>query len=117
MSDGSAQAHVYLLYTKNMMCRLRKSLYGIKQAPPAWFDKFRKAILQAKFSQSPNDHSLFIGRTPRGCTILLVYVDDISINGNDDLGICELKTYPYAYICNERLGAVDIFLGIGDSTY
>lgn len=56
-------------------------------------DKFRVAILRAKFLQSFNDYSLFIRRTSRICNILLDYVDDIIISGNDTLGIEELKRY------------------------
>ena len=67
------------------VCKLKKSLYGHKQAPRAWFEKFRFAILQAHFYQSPNDGSLFIRRTSRGCTILLLYVNDIIIGGNERL--------------------------------
>lgn len=31
------------------ICRLRKSLYGLKEAPRAWFDKFKEAILRVEF--------------------------------------------------------------------
>lgn len=60
-------------------CHLRKFLYCRKQAPHAWFDKFRGSILQAQFYKSPNDSSLFIPQTPRGCTLLLLFVDDMII--------------------------------------
>lgn len=69
----------------NHDCWLHKSLYGLKQAPHAWFDKFRGAILQAGFYQSPNDPSMFVRRTANGCTIVLIYVDMI-ISGNYNSG-------------------------------
>lgn len=74
----------------HMVYKLHKSLYGLKQAPRAWFEKFRHAILTAQFYQSHSDHSihsLFIRRTSNGCTILLLYVDDIIISGDDVIGI------------------------------
>ena len=74
-----------------MVCRLKKSLYGLKQAPWAWFRKFRQAIVKMGFHQSDNDDSLFIKRSSKGCTILLIHVDDIIICGNNDDGICALK--------------------------
>lgn len=55
------------------------------------FDKFRGAIFTAQFYQSLNDSSLFIWRTSYGCTILLFYVDDMIISGNDTIRIKELK--------------------------
>lgn len=54
------------------VCLLKKSLYVLKEAPRAWFDKFRTAILRANFSQSPNDSYVFIRRTPRGCPMLMI---------------------------------------------
>lgn len=95
-----------------MVCRRKKSLYCLKQGPHASFENFRKVILQAKLSQSPNDHSLFIRRTPRRCTILLVYVDDNIISGNDDLGIRELKTYLMHKFAMKDLAQLTYYLGL-----
>lgn len=64
-------------FSKDSISRLRRSLYDLKQAPQAWFEKFCEALLQLDFSQSPYDHSLFLHRTTKAITILLVYVDDI----------------------------------------
>lgn len=85
---------------------------GLKQAPRAWFDKFRHAILSANFYQSPNDSSLFIPRTARGCTILLLYVDDMILSGNDAIGIKELKTHLMRTFKMKDLGPQTYFLGL-----
>ena len=61
-------------FPPKMVCHLKKSLYGLKQA-----------ILKAQFHQSYNDHSLFFRRISKDCTILLLYVDDIIISRNDAL--------------------------------
>ena len=38
---------------------LRKSLYGLKQSPHAWFDKFSKVIEKFGMQKSKSDHSIF----------------------------------------------------------
>ena len=67
----------------NKVCRIRKTLYGLKQAPRAWFAKFSSIILRFGFQSSPRDHALFIRKTTRGCTLLLLYVDDMIIIRDD----------------------------------
>lgn len=54
------------------MCRLRK-VYGLKQSPRAWFDKFNTAIAQFSLQRSVSDHSVFVCRSSFG-TFIFVYV-------------------------------------------
>ena len=63
--------------------RLRQALYGLKQAPRAWFAKFRSTISQYGFSGSSFDTTLFLRRSGHGITILLLYVDDMIVTGDD----------------------------------
>lgn len=60
----------------------------------------------------PNDSSLFIRRTCRGCTILLLYVDDMIISGNDEIGITELKNHLLSTFKMKDLGHLTYFLGL-----
>jgi hypothetical protein len=69
------------------VCRLRRALYGLKQAPRAWFAKFNSTISQYGFSASSYDSALFFRRSDHGITILLLYVDDMIITGDDVQGI------------------------------
>ncbi|RVX14302.1 Retrovirus-related Pol polyprotein from transposon TNT 1-94 [Vitis vinifera] len=45
---------------KNQVCKLQKSLYGLKQSPRAWFDRFTKAVLKLGYKQGQADHTLFV---------------------------------------------------------
>ncbi|KAK3036084.1 hypothetical protein RJ639_029837 [Escallonia herrerae] len=62
-----------------------------QQAPRTWFERFRNIILDAGYTQSTHDYSLFTHHTSLGVTLLLLHVDDILITGNDVEGIGELK--------------------------
>ena len=57
--------------------RLRKSLYGLKQSPCAWFDKFSEVIEKFGMQKSKLDHSVFYKNFQAGIMLLVVYVDDI----------------------------------------
>jgi hypothetical protein len=78
---------------EKVVCRLHKSLYGLKQAPRNWFAKFSEAIKTAGFSQSHLDHSLFVQEKGSTLTIVLIYVDDIIITGNNDSAIQNIKLF------------------------
>ncbi|KAL6351662.1 hypothetical protein AAG906_041016 [Vitis piasezkii] len=79
---------------KNQVCKLQKSLYGLKQSPRAWFDRFTKAVLKLGYKQGQADHTLFVKKSHAGkMAILIVYVDDIILSGNDMEELQNLKKY------------------------
>lgn len=54
------------------VCRPKKSLYGLKQSPRAWFEKFSKSIKNQGYKQGGSDHMMFVNHTSGGkMTILL----------------------------------------------
>ena len=73
------------------VCHLKKSLYGLKQSPQAWFDRFTQAIQQHDYKQVQTDHTLFHKTIGKKITILIVYVDDIIVTGNDEVEIGRIK--------------------------
>lgn len=66
---------------KGVVAKLRRSLYGLKQAPRAWFDKFQDTLIHLDFHPSSYNPSTFLHHAFTGITVLVVYVDDIIING------------------------------------
>ena len=73
------------------VCKLKKSLYGLKQSPRASFKRFTHAMLKWEFKQSQGDHTLFIKHySQRKIAALIVYVDDIVVTGDDFEAIVQL---------------------------
>lgn len=62
---------------KDLVCKLNKALYRLKQAHKAWYDKLTQAPLLFGFTHSKCDHSLFIYFKQGIIIYSLVYVDDI----------------------------------------
>ena len=62
------------------VCKLKKSLYGLKQSPRAWFDRFAKVIKNPGYQQGQSDHTMLFKQSNDGrMTILIVYVDALEI--------------------------------------
>jgi hypothetical protein len=91
--NGDLEEEVYmqpppgLSHPPNKVCRLRRALYELKQAPRAWFAKFSTTVSHLGYSISSYDSALFLHRTNRGTILLLLYVDDMIITGDDLTGI------------------------------
>ena len=92
--------------------QLRRALYRLKQAPQAWFAKFSSTISQHGFSSSYFDTTLFLRRSGHGITILLLYVNDMIIIGDDMQGIQDLKHFLGRQIEMKDLGPLNYFLGL-----
>jgi hypothetical protein len=100
----------------HLVCRLHKSLYGLKQASRQWFAKFSEAMHSAGFIQSRADYSLFTRKQGMSFTVLLIYVDDILITGNDLVNIAATKQFLHKHFHIKDLGDLKYFLGIEVST-
>ena len=72
-----------LASSTNKVFKLHKSLYGLKQASRQWFSKLSTALISLGYSYSSADHSFFTKSHDSSFTVLLVYVDDIVLAGND----------------------------------
>nr|KYP46604.1 hypothetical protein KK1_031769 [Cajanus cajan] len=94
------------------VCKLRKSLYGLKQASRKWYERLSKLLLCLGFVQAQGDHTLFTHSTPDSFLALLVYVDDIVLVGNSLSRIDHLKQILNSHFGIKNLGLLKKFLGI-----
>ena len=90
----------------------RHALFGLKQAPRAWFAKFSSVVAQQGFTPSPYDSALFICHTSTGITLILLYVDDIIIVGDDTTDIHDLQKFLSQHFEMKDLGTLSYFLGL-----
>jgi ATP-binding cassette subfamily B (MDR/TAP) protein 1 len=74
------------------VCRLKKSLYGLNQAPRQWYKKFESFMTNLGYRKAQPDYCVFTKRYAEGdFIILLLYVDDMLIVGNGTKRIALLK--------------------------
>lgn len=71
----------------NHACRLVKAIYGLKQASRAWFDKLMITLISWGFANTKSDSSLFFLKLDKLILLVVVYVDDILVTGNNNEAI------------------------------
>ena len=93
----------------NQVCRLKKSLYGLKQASRQWYSKLANCLHDVGFTQSSSDYSLFTRKTTSNFMALLVYVDDIILAGDDAEQISTVKEFLDRNFKIKDLGRLSFF--------
>ena len=99
-------------HSGSQVCRLHRALYGLKQAPQAWFKKFSSIVVQQGFTLSPHDTAQFVQRSSAGITLILLYVDDMIITGDDFASIRSFQHFLSQHFEMKDLGTLSYFLGL-----
>lgn len=98
----------------HLVCKLHKALYGMKQAPKAWFDKLHKVLIMLGFASLKFDqfNHFFLKTTADHIIYILIYVDDILVTGSDSRLISQLIGRLNAEFALKDPVKIDYFLGI-----
>lgn len=96
----------------NLVCKLKKSLYGLKQSSRQWFAQLSSFLLSQGYLQSSSDNYLFFKHHHTSFTALLVYVDDLIVAGNDPTEIHAITQSLNHKFKVRDLGNLKYFLGL-----
>ncbi|WVZ64637.1 hypothetical protein U9M48_014131 [Paspalum notatum var. saurae] len=97
---------------EDLVCRLKKSLYGLKQSPRQWYKRFDSFMISQGFKRSDYDSCVYL-KIVKGSTIyLLLYVDDMLIAAKDKNEIAKLKAQLNSEFEMKDLGAAKKILGM-----
>ena len=99
---------------KVKVLRLRKTLYGLKQAGRRWYQKLVEIMTKLGFSRCEGDQAVFFRRCEKTgvLIIVLVHVDDCSIVGKTKVLIARFKTEIAKFVDITDLGELHWILGI-----
>jgi histone deacetylase 1/2 len=94
------------------VCKLHKSIYGLKQSPRAWYSRLSDMLQQLGFHAAKTDTSLFVFHQAGITIYMLVYVDDIVVVSSCPTAAASLihrlgQTFPV-----KDLGPLHYFLGV-----
>ena len=94
------------------VCHLKKSLYGLRQAPRAWHTRLKQELELMGFKASDADPGLYIAQYKEGNIYILVYVDDILVAAKDMAAVASIKERLTSTFDVRDLGEAKYFLGM-----
>jgi hypothetical protein len=96
---------------KSHVCRLKKALYGLKQDSRAWYGRIDSFLTNLGFTKSKANSNLYFKIMNNEPVILLLYVDDLFLTGEEKL-ITECKKRLASEFEMKDLGLMHYFLGL-----
>ena len=97
---------------QHLVCKLNKSLYGLKQAGRTWHIKIDIVLKREEFTALDADHCVYIRRQEACITIIALYVDDLLIACSHLTSLIQLKKQLTRQFDMEDLGEATFILGI-----
>lgn len=103
----------YIPGKEDYVCKLKKSLYGLKQSPRQWYKRFDSYMIQLGYNRSPYDCCVYLNKADDGSMIyLILYVDDMLIAAKGKSDVQKLKALLSAEFDMKDLGAAQKILGM-----
>jgi hypothetical protein len=97
---------------EHMGCRLKKSLYGLKQESRQLYIKFDEVIRSFGFTENKVDNCTYVKFKEKDITILVIYVDDILLASSDKNLLYKTKNFLSSNFDMKDLNDASYVLGI-----
>lgn len=97
---------------EHKVLRLHKALYGLRQAPRAWYAKLDDTLLSLGFQKNKSEHAVYTRGSGNERLLLGVYVDDLIVTGGHTRAIDHFKDEMKAQFQMSDLGRLSYYLGI-----
>ncbi|KAK1618809.1 hypothetical protein QYE76_024326, partial [Lolium multiflorum] len=118
--NGDIEEELYMVQPKGFVdpknadkvCKLQRSIYGLKQASRSWNRRFDKVIKDFGFIQCHGEACIYKKVSGSSVAFLILYVDDILLIGNDIELLSSVKGYLNNSFSMKDLGEASYILGI-----
>ncbi|KAK9000628.1 hypothetical protein V6N11_081117 [Hibiscus sabdariffa] len=118
--NGKLEEDVYMTQPEGFVtpenagkvCKLQRSIYGLKQASRSWNLRFNKAIQEFGFIRNEDEPCVYKKFSGSIVSFLILYVDDILIIGNDVPTLQSIKTWLSSCFSMKDLGEAAYILGV-----
>ena len=107
-----AQPCGFVQHGPEYVCKLNKSIYGLKQSPRLWGEKLGSAMKELGFTKAYSDPSLYIYDRDNVKVIVPVFVDDITLASKSDAALDKFVVDLGKYFKLRDLGPTSLLLGV-----
>ena len=107
-----AQPVGFVQHGSEYVCKLSKSIYGLKQSPRLWSEKLGAAMKELGFTKGYSDPSLYIHDKDNIKVIVPVFVDDITLASASNEALDKFVVELTTYFKLRDLGPTSLFLGV-----
>uniref|UniRef100_A0A1Y1LS02 Endonuclease n=1 Tax=Photinus pyralis TaxID=7054 RepID=A0A1Y1LS02_PHOPY len=99
-------------FRRNKVCKLKRALYGLRVSPKRWNKRLSVELIELGLEKDINEPCLFTWRKNGQVLIVMVYVDDMILAGNNAERMNKVKTKLCSVFQMKVLGEPEYFLGI-----
>ncbi|GKC72028.1 putative ribonuclease H-like domain-containing protein [Tanacetum coccineum] len=109
---GEIEEEVYVTQLPKNVYRVVKALYGLHQAPRAWYARLSTFLLKHNYRRGTIDKTLFIKNNSRDIILVQVYVDDIIFRSTNQVWCDEFEVLMKGEFEMSAMGELTFFLGL-----